>query len=574
MAMPTPFKALAELCDKLEGMKRRIPMVKLVSDFLRTLEPEEVEPAVSMILGRAFPQSSQKTLDVSWATLSEIIKRITGVSWEVFTKALNKTGDVGAATKVVFESSRIKRQASLYEETLTLTGVRRSFEATAEATGPGSREKKERLIEALLSSALPLEAKYLVKIIIGEMRTGFHEGLMEQAVSEAFHIPLEIVQRASMVLGDIGAVAAIAKIEGEDGLLKVGFEVFRPVKLMLAQMAGDVAEAIREHGGKTAFEYKLDGARVQIHKEGEKVRIYSRRLSDVTESLPEVVELVKGNVRADNAILEGEVIAVDGEGHPLPFQHLMRRFKRVHGVEDLASAIPVKLYLFDILYLNGQSLISLPYVERRRILAENAGEIPLTKQIITDNVGEAERFLAEAINAGHEGLIAKKLDSEYTPGIRGKRWLKVKPTLPPLDLVIVAAEYGYGRRSGWLSDYYLAARDVETGEFLTVGKTFKGLTDAEIIEMTKRLKELAVKEEHRRVYVIPKIVVEVAYNEIQKSPKYRCGMALRFARITRIREDKTPEEADTIQRVREIYESQFSKKGNIKLESSKHLKAG
>lgn len=574
MAMPTPFKALAELCDKLEGMKRRIPMVKLVSDFLRTLEPEEVEPAVSMILGRALPQSSQKTLDVSWATLSEIIKRITGVSWEVFTKALNKTGDVGAATKVVFESSRIKRQASLYEETLTLTGVRRSFEATAEATGPGSREKKERLIEALLSSASPLEAKYLVKIIIGEMRTGFHEGLMEQAVSEAFHIPLEIVQRASMVLGDIGAVAAIAKIEGEDGLLKVGFEVFRPVKLMLAQMAGDVAEAIREHGGKTAFEYKLDGARVQIHKEGEKVRIYSRRLSDVTESLPEVVELVKGNVRADNAILEGEVIAVDGEGYPLPFQHLMRRFKRVHGVEDLASAIPVKLYLFDILYLNGQSLISLPYVERRRILAENAGEIPLTKQIITDNVGEAERFLAEAINAGHEGLIAKKLDSEYTPGIRGKRWLKVKPTLPPLDLVIVAAEYGYGRRSGWLSDYYLAARDVETGEFLTVGKTFKGLTDAEIIEMTKRLKELAVKEEHRRVYVIPKIVVEVAYNEIQKSPKYRCGMALRFARITRIREDKTPEEADTIQRVREIYESQFSKKGNIKLESSKHLKAG
>lgn len=574
MAMPTPFKVLAELCDKLEGMKRRIPMVKLVSDFLRTLEPEEVEPAVSMILGRALPQSSQKTLDVSWATLSEIIKRITGVSWEVFTKALNKTGDVGAATKVVFESSRIKRQASLYEETLTLTGVRRSFEATAEATGPGSREKKERLIEALLSSASPLEAKYLVKIIIGEMRTGFHEGLMEQAVSEAFHIPLEIVQRASMVLGDIGAVAAIAKIEGEDGLLKVGFEVFRPVKLMLAQMAGDVAEAIREHGGKTAFEYKLDGARVQIHKEGEKVRIYSRRLSDVTESLPEVVELVKGNVRADNAILEGEVIAVDGEGYPLPFQHLMRRFKRVHGVEDLASAIPVKLYLFDILYLNGQSLISLPYVERRRILAENAGEIPLTKQIITDNVGEAERFLAEAINAGHEGLIAKKLDSEYTPGIRGKRWLKVKPTLPPLDLVIVAAEYGYGRRSGWLSDYYLAARDVETGEFLTVGKTFKGLTDAEIIEMTKRLKELAVKEEHRRVYVIPKIVVEVAYNEIQKSPKYRCGMALRFARITRIREDKTPEEADTIQRVREIYESQFSKKGNIKLESSKHLKAG
>jgi DNA ligase-1 len=348
-------------------------------------------------------------------------------------------------------------------------------------------------------------------------------------------------------------------------LFKVDFKVFRPVKLMLAQMAVDVAEAIREHGGKTAFEYKLDGARVQIHKEGESIKIFSRRLSDVTGSLPEVVELVRRNVKAENAILEGEAIAVSEDGHPLPFQHLMRRFRRVHGIEDLASAVPVKLYLFDILYLNGRSLIMLPYIERRQILAENVGEIPLTRQIVTGSVEEAERFLAEAIDAGHEGLMAKKVDSEYVPGIRGKRWLKIKPTLPPLDLVIVAAEYGYGRRRGWLSDYYLAARDAETGEFLTVGKTFKGLTDAEITEMTRRLKELAIKEEPRRVYVIPKIVVEVAYNEIQKSPKYRCGMALRFARITRIREDKNPEEADTIQRVREIYENQFSKKGHVKL---------
>ncbi|MEM2440044.1 MAG: ATP-dependent DNA ligase [Candidatus Bathyarchaeia archaeon] len=567
--MPTPFKALAELCEKLEGMKRRVPMVRLTSEFLKALEPEEVEPAVSMILGRALSKHSQQSLEVSWATLSEIIGRITGVSWETFTEAFNKTGDVGAAAKIVFENSKIKKQASLFEKPLTITDVRRSFEAIAEAAGKGSREKKERLIEALLSSASPLEAKYLVKIIIGEMRTGFHEGLMEQAVSEAFHVPLEVVQRASMVLGDIGMVAAIAKAEGREGLLKVDFKVFRPVKLMLAQMASDVIEAVKEHGGKTAFEYKLDGARVQIHKEGENVRIYSRRLSDVTESLPEVVELVRKNVRAENAILEGEVIAVDGEGHPLPFQHLMRRFKRIREVEDAASTIPVKLYLFDVLYLNGQSLISLPYIERRRILAENAGEIPLTKHIITNSFEEAERFLAEAINAGHEGIMAKKIDSEYIPGIRGKRWLKIKPTLPPLDLVIVAAEYGYGRRCGWLSDYYLAARDAETGEFLVVGKTFKGLTDSEIVEMTKRLKELAVKEESRRVYVIPKIVVEVAYNEIQRSPKYRCGMALRFARITRIREDKTPEEADTIQRVREIYESQFSKKGNIKLENNR-----
>ncbi|MEM1551285.1 MAG: ATP-dependent DNA ligase [Candidatus Bathyarchaeia archaeon] len=566
--MSTLFRALAELCEKLEGMSRRVPAVNLVADFLKSLEPDEVEPAVSMILGRPFPKWSQQTLDVSWATLGEIIRRITGVDWRIFLEAFNQTGDVGSAAKVVFESCKIKRQAVLFEKPLTILEVRRSFEAIAETAGHGAREKKERLIEALLSSASPLEAKYLVKIFIGEMRTGFHEGLMEQAVSRAFGAPFEAVKRAGMVLGDIGTVAALIKAEGREALSKIGFQIFRPVKLMLAQMANDVAEAIKEHGGKTAFEYKLDGARVQIHKCGDDVRIFSRRLTDVTKSLPEIADMVRKKVKAREVIMEGEVIAIDDKGYPVPFQHLMRRFKRVHEIEDVAETIPVRLYLFDILYLDGRSLISLPYLQRRQILADSAGEIPLTKQLITDSVEEAERFLREAVDCGHEGLMAKRLNSEYKPGIRGKHWLKIKSTLEPLDLVIVAAEYGYGRRHEWLSDYYLAARDAETGEFLVVGKTFKGLTDSEIIEMTKRLKELAIKEEYRRVYVTPKIVVEVAYNEIQKSPKYKCGMALRFARITRLRDDKTPEEADTIQRVREIYQKQFLKKGNIRVQNS------
>jgi DNA ligase-1 len=562
--MQTPFKALAELCEKLEATTKRLLMIALVADFLKSLEIEEVEPAVSMILGRPFPKWSQQTLDVSWATLSEIIKRITGVEWNLFLEAFSKTGDIGSATKTIFEESKIKRQATLFEKPLTISEVRRQLEAIAEATGQGSKEKKEHLIETLMSTASPLEAKYLVKIFIGEMRTGFHEGLMEQAVSKAFQIPLKEVQKASMTLGDLGEVAAIAKKEGKEGLLKVGFKVFRPVRLMLAQMANDVAEALKEHEGKTAFEYKLDGARIQIHKLGDEIRIFSRRLTDVTASLPEIVEKARKNVMAKEAILEGEVIAIDNRGYPIPFQHLMRRFKRVHAIEDMAEKIPVQLYLFDILYLNGESLIALPYLQRRKILAENSGEILLTKQIVTDKREEAEKFLKEAVDVGHEGLMAKRIDSPYTPGIRGKHWLKIKPVLEPLDLVIVAAEYGYGRRHEWLSDYYLATRDAETGEFLTVGKTFKGLTDTEIIEMTKRLKELTIKKEPRRVYVVPKIVVEVTYNEIQKSPKYKCGMALRFARISRIREDKNSEEADTIQHVREIYEKQFLKKGRYK----------
>jgi DNA ligase-1 len=562
--MPTSFKALAELCEKLEATTKRLLMIDLVSDFLRSLETQEVEPGVSIILGRPFPKWSQQTLEVSWATLSEIIKRIAGVEWDVFMKAFGKTGDVGSATRIVFEESRMKRQATLFERTLTIMEVRRSLEAIAETSGYGSREKKERLVEALLSSASPEEAKYLVKIFIGEMRTGFYEGLMEQAVSRAFQIPLDVVQKASMTLGDIGEIAATARKEGEEGLLRIGFRVFRPVRLMLAQMANDVAEALAEHDGKTAFEYKLDGARVQIHKLNDEVRSFSRRLTEVTGSLPEIAETTRKNIVSKEVILEGEVIAVDNFGNPIPFQHLMRRFKRVHAIQDMVGKIPVRLYLFDILYLNGESLVSVPYVQRRQILAKNAGEIPLTKQIVTDRIEEAEQFLKEAIEAGHEGLMAKKIDSPYTPGIRGKRWLKIKPVLEPLDLVICAAEYGYGRRHEWLSDYYLAAYDVETGEFMTVGKTFKGLTDAEIIEMTKRLRELTVREEPRRVIVVPKIVVEVTYNEIQKSPKYPCGMALRFARINRIREDKTREEADTVQRVREIYEKQFLKKGRYR----------
>jgi DNA ligase-1 len=442
--------------------------------------------------------------------------------------------------------------------------VRRSLEAIAETTGSGSREKKERLIKSLLSLVSPLEAKYLVKIFIGEMRTGFHEGLMEQSISEAFQISLGTVQKASMILGDVGEVAAVAKTRGEEGLLRIGFEVFRPVKLMLAQRASDVEEALREHGGNTVFEYKLDGARVQIHKLGNEVRIFSRRLTDVTASLPEIIETVRKNVEADEAILEGEVIAVDSKGHPIPFQHLMRRFKRVHAIEKMTEKIPVKLYLFDSLFLNGANLISFPYTRRRQILTENAGGIPLTKQSVTDDMEDAECFLKEAVDAGHEGLMAKRFDSEYIPGTRGKHWLKIKAVLEPLDLVIVAAEYGYGRRHKWLSDYYLAAWDAEREEFMMIGKTFKGLTDAEIIRMTKQLKKLTIKEEGRRVVVVPTIVVEVLYNEIQKSPKYKSGMALRFARINRIRENKTSLEADTLQKVREIYEEQFEKKGRYK----------
>ena len=560
--MQTLFRAFAELGEKVEGTRKRLVMIDLVAEFLKSLETEEVEPAVSMMLGRPFSKQSELILEVSWATVSRVIQSVTGVDWAVFDDAFSKTGDMGSATMIVFENSRRKRQSTLFRRTLTLTEVRRSLEVIAEVGGPASTVKKRRLLSALLSELSPVEAKYLVRILIGGMRTGFHEGLMEQAVSKAFQVPLMHVQEASMIIGDIGDVAAILKKCGVEGLSKVDFRVFRPVSLMLAQVVDTVAEALEEHGGRTAFEFKYDGARVQIHKRGDQVRIFSRRLTDVTGSLPEIAQAAKTNIRSKEAILEGEVVAIGALGRPVPFQYLMRRFRRVHDVEGQSVKVPVRLFLFDVLYLDGKRLISNSYLERRRILAENAGEICLSSQLVTESAAEAERFLKESLAAGHEGLMAKRLDSPYMPGMRGKHWLKIKPVLEPLDLVIVAAEYGYGRRHEWLSDYYLAARDAETGEYVTVGKTFKGLTDAEFKEITRRLKGLIVDERSRRVSVVPIVVVEVVYNEIQTSPKYACGMTLRFARIVQIRDDKTPEEADTIQKVREIYERQRRTKGS------------
>jgi DNA ligase-1 len=564
--MTVLFKSLAELLEKIEKTRKRSEIVTLASDYLKTLDAEEVEPAISMILGKPIPENSSKTLDVSWTTLSGVLREVTGAEWSAFSEAFRSTGDIGSAARNVFEKAKPRRQSTLLEKSLTITEVRRTLETIAETTGSGSKEKKERLLTTLLSQASPLEAKYLVKIFTGDMRTGLHEGLMEQAISKAFDVPLATVQKASMTVGDLGEVAATAKKQGSKALSELDFKVFRPVKLMLAQTATDIAEALAEHEGKTAFEYKYDGARVQIHIQNNFVGIFSRRLTDVTQSLPEIVKLIQDNVHASNAILEGEVVAVDENDRPIPFQHLMRRFKRVHGVLDTAEKIPVELFLFDILFVNSKSLVSLPYTKRREALAENSGTIPLTTQLITGDKETAEKFLQSAIDSGHEGLMAKKLVSPYTPGRRGKNWLKIKPILDPLDLVIVGAEYGYGRRHDWLSDYYLAAREPTTGEFLVVGKTFKGLTDSEFVEMTKRLKEIAVREERNRVVVLPRVVVEVAYNEIQLSSKYKSKMALRFARITRIREDKGAGEADTIERVRQIYERQFAKKGRYTAE--------
>jgi DNA ligase-1 len=304
---------------------------------------------------------------------------------------------------------------------------------------------------------------------------------------------------------------------------------------------------------------------MQRQNDKRQIRIYSKRLTEITPSFPDLVELVDREVKTQSCILEGEVLAMDAQGRPYPFQYLMRRFRRVRNVKEMMVELPVTLFLFDLLMIDDEVLIDTPYTTRREKLDKVRGTIPLVDQLVSSKVDEVSDFFDKAIEAGHEGLVAKRLDSTYQPGIRGKAWLKIKRSMETLDLVIIAAEWGTGRRYKWLSDYHLAAQDPETGEYHMLGKTFKGLTDAEFEELTQRLLELKIEQTRGTVRVQPRIVVEVEYDEIQRSPTYHSGMALRFARIKRLRYDKVPEEADTIQRVQTLYDSQFSRKASSDL---------
>jgi DNA ligase-1 len=414
----------------------------------------------------------------------------------------------------------------------------------------------------VLSRASPIDAKCIVKAVTGEMRHGVSEGIALQAVAEASGERPALVRRVNMLWGDLGEVAKTA-LCGDPGALQAAtLRVFRPVKPMLAQTADSVSEAFERFEGYVALEYKLDGARVQIHKCGSVVKIYSRRLSDMTASLPEIVEIVQRGLAAEEAIIEGEVVGVDAMGRPLPFQHLMRRLGRVHDVASLSQAVPVQLHLFDLLCADGESLIDASNScrwERLQILGGNLG---LVSRIEPTTAEEGQAFVEAAHQAGHEGAMAKDLRRAYRPGVRGRSWLKLKHVLS-LDCVIVAAEWGYGRRHGWLSNYHLAVRDDTRPVYHVVGKTFKGLDDEQFRNMTQRLLSLEVQRVRGTVHVQPKVVVEVLFNEVQQSSQYPSGFALRFARILRVRDDKRPQDSDTIQVVREQYEQQFEHKGRI-----------
>jgi DNA ligase-1 len=390
-----------------------------------------------------------------------------------------------------------------------------------------------------------------VRLLSGELRQGAQEGVLVEAVAKAAGVPAASVRQAAMMCGDLGAVACAALVEGASALAQYAIELFRPVEPMLASPAESVTEALAAFG-KAAFELKLDGARIQVHKSGDEVRVFSRALREVTAAVPEIVETVRP-LAARDLILDGEVLALRADGSPLPFQETMRRFGRRLDVDRLRSDVPLRPYFFDCLFADGTPLTAEPQRARVAVLHRIAGVHAVPYAVISEERAASD-FFDRAIGAGHEGVMAKALDAPYAAGSRGSAWLKIKK-VRTLDLLVLAAEWGNGRRRGWLSNLHLGARDPERNRLVMLGKTFKGMTDALLEWQTAALLEREVRREGHVVFVRPELVVEIAYNDLQESPQYAGGLALRFARVKGYRPDKTADQADTLQTLQDIYRS-------------------
>ena len=433
---------------------------------------------------------------------------------------------------------------------LTLAEVDATFADVAAAAGPGSARRRTEHLRQLMSRATDHEQDFLVRLLFGELRQGALEGVLVDAVARAAGVPAARVRRAAMLAGDLAPVATALRAGGAAALDGFGLRVLQPVQPMLADAAGDVADALSSLGD-AALEYKLDGARIQVHKAGDQVLVFSRALRPVTPAVPEVVEAVRA-MPAQSLILDGEVLALKPDGTPRAFQDTMRRFGRRLEVETLRAELPLTPAFFDVLHADGDDLLDRPQHERFKALSSVVPAPLVIPHRLSPGPEEAARFLEQALALGHEGVMAKARDSVYAAGSRGSSWLKVK-AVRTLDLVVLAVEWGSGRRQGWLSNLHLGARDPVNGGFVMLGKTFKGLTDAMLAWQTQALLALEVARDDYVVHVRPELVVEIAFNDIQTSPHYPGGMALRFARVKRHRPDKPASEADTIDTVRRIY---------------------
>ncbi|MDP3765755.1 MAG: ATP-dependent DNA ligase [Nanoarchaeota archaeon] len=581
------YSKLVEIYEQLNKTTKRLEKAHIISEFLKDVSVDDIEHIMLLLEGRIFPNYDAREIGVASRLMLKSLSIATGISVDKIENEWKKQGDLGLVAEALVKT---KKQATLHSTKLTVKKVFDNLRKLAELEGEGTVERKTQLIAELLTSAKPVESKYIVKTILGEMRIGVGGGAMRDAIvwaffwnkigikytkegndievenREIYNKYLDAVQHAYDVTNEFAEVAKAAKSKGLGGLENIGMKVGTPIQVMLALKVDTIEEAFETVGKPAAIEFKYDGFRIQAHKDEKgNIKLFTRRLENVTNQFPDVVEFVKKNVKGKSFIIDSEAVGYNKKtGKYLPFQNISQRIKRKYDIDKIASDFPVELNVFDIIYYEGRSLINEEFEKRRKLLdkiiRQEPKKIVLSKSKITSDEKDAEKFFKDAVNAGNEGLMFKSLDAPYKPGARVGYMIKFKHMMETLDLAIVGAEWGEGKRSKWLSSYQIACID-EDGNLLEIGKASTGLKEKEeeglsFVEMTKLLKPLIISEKGKEVKVKPKIVIEVGYDEIQKSPTYTSGFALRFPRVIQIREDKGPDEASTIDYVKKLYAGQ------------------
>jgi DNA ligase-1 len=553
------FADFAARADEIAAEPADLEITALVRTLLRDAG-DDLPIVARFVQGRVFPAWDSTTLDVGPSLCHEAIARAAGPNVDAadVEERLADVGEIGdVAAGYDFGGQRGLAAFGAGgddREALTVAGVEETLRDLAGAEGAGSEDRKRDLLFGLFNRAESVEARYLARLVLSEMRIGVGAGTVRDAVAAAFDVPVDSVARALQVTNDYGRVAELAREEGVAGLDEVRLEVGRPVQAMLAQ-AGTVTDAL-EAWEEVAVETKFDGARVQVHYDGDEVHLFSRNMEDVTDPLPEIVEFVEERV-SPPVILDGEVVAVDGDGSPRPFQEVLRRFRRKYDVDRMREEVELDLRVFDCLHADGEDLLEESLLARHERLRGVVDDDRAVADLLhTGDVEAIESCEAEALAAGHEGIMLKNPNAAYTPGKRGKNWLKRKPDVETLDLVVTGAEWGEGRRANRLGTFLLSARAGEDGDYETIGKVATGITDERLAELTDLLEPEIVSQDGTDVEIRPSIVFEVGYEEIQRSPTYSSGYALRFPRFVAVRDDVAPEDADTLERVERLAESQ------------------
>lgn len=551
------FSTFVRYAEEIEAESGNNGKEDLISNLLLEAD-DDMGATARFIQGDIFPKWDDTKASIGPATMYEALSKASGTDRNKIEDLVAETGGIGEACEHLnFETSSGGQSTLNGQNSLGVSEVYDTLSDIANVSGSGSTDKKiQMLSRVLLQCETTTEAKYFSRIVLGEMRIGVGEATVRNAIVQAFDVDGGLARRGIMVTNDIGKVASVAQTHGDDGLKQLKMKLGRPIQAMLAQK-GEQESAISEAGnddGEVAVEIKYDGSRIQVHKKGGKVGLFTRNFENVTDSLPDVVDIIGDEVDAENVIIDGEVVAYeDKDGDkPLPFQEVMKRVGRKHDVEDMAEEIHVEVHIFDILYHNGEELIDRPFTERRELIETICPNISSTQWVVsdTDRLTDLE---AEAIQGGHEGLMVKNLSATYNPGGRGKNWLKLKPALETLDCVVIGAEWGEGRRAHVFGTYKLAVLD-EDGELVGVGKVATGITDEELEELHEMFEPIVKSEDGTEVTFMPEIVFEVGCEEIQPSPKYSSGYALRFPRFIRVRDEKAVDDAETVDRLERLAE--------------------